>query len=151
MKKILLLPILLLLTVFSCKENPTAPLIDDLQPGSRDYIWTVDTLYAEDYFSIAAMWGSSANDIWAVAVGTSSKDCLWHYDTKILFSSTQLNEQIAATLKDYGDAIRHRDEAFDGPEGLSVRTISMRNYFASFEGDKKNSEYIEFNQALKGV
>jgi hypothetical protein len=63
----------------------------------------------------------------------------------------QLNEQIAATLKDYGDAIRRRDEAFDGTEGLSVRIVSMRNYLASFEGGKKNSEYIEFNQALKGV
>jgi len=66
-----------LLTLNTCSDNP---ITDDTQPGRRDYTWTADTLWTEDRFGIADMWGSSPNSIWMVALGASAKDCLWYYD-----------------------------------------------------------------------
>lgn len=64
--------------LYSC--DTTEPPIDDLQQGRRDYVWTADTLWTEDFFGIHDVWGSSPNSIWMVASGTSAKDCLWYYD-----------------------------------------------------------------------
>ncbi|MFI5237184.1 MAG: hypothetical protein ACHQLA_04540 [Ignavibacteriales bacterium] len=65
------------LTLSTCSDNP---ITDDTQPGRRDYIWTADTLWTEDRFSITDIWGSSPNSIWMVAFSASAKDCLWYYD-----------------------------------------------------------------------
>jgi hypothetical protein len=82
MKKLLLLSILLLLTVFSCKKNPTAPPIDELQPGSRDYVWKIDTLSVPPGFDLGtfSIWGNEPNDIWGVNYSFSSRHAIWHYN-----------------------------------------------------------------------
>jgi len=71
------IPVLFII-IFFYECNTTEP-IEDI-PGRRDYVWTTDTLKADNYFFIAEMWGASPNDIWAVAAGVSYKDCLWHYN-----------------------------------------------------------------------
>jgi hypothetical protein len=63
----------------------------------------------------------------------------------------QLNKQVAIVLKDYGDIVRDRAAAFDGKEGLTDRIDLIRAYLSSFEGGRRNTEYIEFNQALRGI
>lgn len=68
---------LLFLNAESCK-SPTGP--DNIFPGRRDYTWTADTLWANDFWGITSFWGSSPNSIWVTGVGTSAKDCLWYYD-----------------------------------------------------------------------
>ncbi len=69
---------LLFLNAQSC--NTTEPPQDNIQPGRRDYTWKADTLWADDWFGVHHVWGSSPSSIWVVAVGTTAKDCLWHYD-----------------------------------------------------------------------
>jgi hypothetical protein len=58
--------ILLLLTVefLFCSCNTTEP--EELNPGRRDYTWTVDTINTYAYYR---MWGSSPTDLWATGSG----------------------------------------------------------------------------------
>ena len=78
MKKLFLVCLgLSLLTLSTCSDNPVT---DDTQPGRRDYAWTADTLWTEEWFGISDIWGSSPNSIWMVALGTSAQDCLWYYN-----------------------------------------------------------------------
>lgn len=65
----------------TCKENPVDPN-ENLQPGKRDYVWTVDTLKVPTgtYMTISHMWGSAPNDIWATGDAEESRLGLWHYD-----------------------------------------------------------------------
>jgi len=68
---------LILLTAFSCsKDNIVTP--PELQPGRRDYTWTVDTIDApgDTYYR---MWASSPTDVWATSPGSPSKSIL-HYN-----------------------------------------------------------------------
>lgn len=62
----------------ACEHNPTAP---ELVPGRRDYIWQLDTLDMPMNY-IAAVWGASPNDVWAVGAGGTYRDRLLHYDGK---------------------------------------------------------------------
>jgi hypothetical protein len=132
--KVIILFINLLFVLSGCKEKPTAPLIDDLQPGRRDYTWTADTLYAEDYFSIAAMWGSSANNIWAVAIGTSTKDCLWHYDgNKWTVSEQRLSSALSSIIGFSQDDIWAADSygniwRYNGIRWYKFKEIKLNGY-----------------------
>jgi hypothetical protein len=71
---ILLLAAVLLIN--SCTEGPTEP---EIEPGRRDYTWTVDTLDMPMNL-IAAIWGSSPTDVWAVGGGGDNEDRLHHYN-----------------------------------------------------------------------
>lgn len=63
--------------ILSC--NTTEPT-DDIKPGRRDYTWTVDTLDTQ-MNRIQSIWGSSANDVWAVGPGgLTPNEKLWHFD-----------------------------------------------------------------------
>jgi len=73
---------LVLLFVYSCKSATTEPVIrqiDENPPGKRDYIWTIDTVKTT-FASLYRLWGSSSNDVWAIANGTNTEFVLWHYD-----------------------------------------------------------------------
>ncbi|MCK9424503.1 MAG: hypothetical protein M0Q21_00535 [Ignavibacteriaceae bacterium] len=83
MKKHLLSIVLVITLLFSlsCKKSPTE-VVDNTQPGRRDYVWKVDTLKVANstYMSISRMWGGSPNDIWATGDAEESRLGLWHYD-----------------------------------------------------------------------
>ena len=81
MKKLILSIILLLIIITISCESPTE-IIDNTQPGRRDYVWTVDTLDPGpgNATSMFEMWGSSPTDIWLVGSGYSMKHAIWHYD-----------------------------------------------------------------------
>ncbi len=70
--------IIVFTTLFSCKDNPVDPTAN-LEPGRRDYEWTVDTLKAQ-FTYLFKMWGSSPTDVWAVGPGSSFDKTIWHYD-----------------------------------------------------------------------
>jgi hypothetical protein len=72
---------LLLFINADCKKNPITP-IDDLKPGRRDYIWTIDTLKLSevDLFTPTRIWGSAPNDVWIAGSGDVSWNLLWHFD-----------------------------------------------------------------------
>jgi hypothetical protein len=75
MKKIFILSLLFILQL-SC-SSPTDPN-DNLQPGRRDYVWTVDTLAGLSSPRFR-MWGSAPSDVWATT--TSNWDVsISHYD-----------------------------------------------------------------------
>jgi hypothetical protein len=84
MKMILLFWALILtsLVLSSCKKNPVAS-DDNVQPGRRDYVWSIDSI---DYDSIPgiielnSIWGSSVNDIWGAGFTEDVRNCFWHYD-----------------------------------------------------------------------
>ncbi len=65
---------ILLSASFSC-DLLTGPR-GDVQPGRRDYVWTVDAL-PPSIFLTECIWGYSASDVWLGAYGANS---LFHYD-----------------------------------------------------------------------
>jgi hypothetical protein len=79
MKKIFLLAVFAVTLVLgTCSENPVSN--DDLKPGRRDYVWTVDTLNTP--FNIYyRMWGSSPTDVWCVSPGDWDKS-ISHFDAE---------------------------------------------------------------------
>jgi hypothetical protein len=81
LRNFLLLVLFILLTL-TCNNNPVIP--DDVKPGKRDYVWSIDSV---DYGSLPgtiqleSIWGSSATDVWgANGDAPDVRDCLWHYD-----------------------------------------------------------------------
>lgn len=50
----------------------------ELEPGPRNYSWTVDSVYSAPGGWMNTIWGSSPNDMWIGSSGGS--DRLWHYD-----------------------------------------------------------------------
>ncbi|HSH52763.1 MAG TPA: hypothetical protein VK982_13645 [Bacteroidales bacterium] len=60
----------------SCEDNPVTP--NEPPPGRRDYTWEVDTLDIL-FNNLDKLWGSSANDVWAIGSGGSVIDFVWHY------------------------------------------------------------------------
>ena len=68
--------LLLIISLLGCGllgSDPKEP-----EPGRRDYIWEVDTLFSPPGGFVYDIWGSSPNDVWAV-LGTGVNN-LWHYD-----------------------------------------------------------------------
>lgn len=50
----------------------------ELEPGSRNYSWEIDTLSSSPGGFVYNIWGSSEDDVWAV-LGTGL-NTLWHFD-----------------------------------------------------------------------
>jgi hypothetical protein len=76
-----LLFLFLLLPQYAC--NTTEP-IEDIPPGKRNYVWSIDSV---DYgnlpstIQLESIWGSSPGDVWgANGDAPDVRDCLWHYD-----------------------------------------------------------------------
>ncbi|AFH50631.1 Hypothetical protein IALB_2928 [Ignavibacterium album JCM 16511] len=78
--KIFLLFTLPILMNLSCNTiEPT----DELKPGRRDYVWTVDTLDTQ-MNRIQSIWGSSPDNVWAVGPGgLNANEKLWHFNGNV--------------------------------------------------------------------
>jgi hypothetical protein len=64
--------------IISCNNNPIEP---ELQPGRRDYVWTVDTITpGNESLYLLRIWGSSVNDVWAIGASSYSATSIWHYN-----------------------------------------------------------------------
>jgi hypothetical protein len=80
------------LLAISC--NTTEPPIDDIPPGNRDYIWSIDSV---DYgnlpgtIQLESIWGSSPSDVWGAGYTSDVRDCLWHYDGNTWTRATENN------------------------------------------------------------
>jgi len=57
------------------------PPTEPVQPGRRDYVWTVDTLTVPygDTFYPSRIWGSAADDVWLVGTGMTMR-LIWHFN-----------------------------------------------------------------------
>jgi len=77
----ILLPVLIILFLISCNENPTSA-----QKGpdttSHKFTWTVDTLTAPDAWQILIddIWGTDENNVWAVGHSDDYDYQIWHWD-----------------------------------------------------------------------
>lgn len=62
----------------SCKKNPVEPPDEEenLTPGRRDYVWTVDTLKTH-YVHLHSTWGTTPNEIYTM--GWGGGDRMWRY------------------------------------------------------------------------
>src|SRR3972149_5814885 len=74
MNQMLFLIFVLIIILNTVHCDTTEPPVDNLQPGRRDYVWTVDTLNIP-FNVLERIWGFSANDIWIGGANT-----FWHYD-----------------------------------------------------------------------
>lgn len=59
-----------------CKNDIVSP--DDTKPGSRNYAWTIDTVYAP-YNLFGRITGTSPNDLWTANTGDAEKT-FYHFD-----------------------------------------------------------------------
>ena len=72
--------LLLLSSFFILSCNPFKPTPDpEPEPGSRNYVWEIDTLHMPINY-ISAVWGASPNELWAVGAGGTDYDRLMHFD-----------------------------------------------------------------------
>ena len=82
MKKIILIFIATIVVMLNtCSDNPVNPG-DNVPPGRRDYVWTVDTIDIP-FSTIRRLWGISPNDFWAIVSGSDLSRTIWHYDGNI--------------------------------------------------------------------
>ena len=67
----------------SCKKS-TEPISINAGPDttSHNFIWTADTIYAEDTYQIYLydIWGTDENNVWAVGHSDLTRYRIWHYD-----------------------------------------------------------------------
>ena len=79
-RKIFLIIAASILIIFTaCSENGIGP--KPIEPGRRDYVWTVDTIQIFSNY-IHSIWGSSPTDVWGVGPGGALTTTIWHYDGK---------------------------------------------------------------------
>ena len=80
--------ILFVITIFfnlfvwmGCKNNPTK-VEENINAGSREYLWTIDTIkpQAYDSFVPTRIWGSSDSNIWITGFGSSTVSVMYHYN-----------------------------------------------------------------------
>ena len=62
---------------FTC-NSPTG-LGANAQPGRRDYVWTIDTIYSPNNL-FSTIYGAAPNDVWLGGHGGPPRERLWHYD-----------------------------------------------------------------------
>ncbi len=80
LKKMITLPLILLLTIVLAQScDTTEPPDDNLKPGRRDYTWEIDTLNIP-FTYLHRIWGSSPTDIWAVGPGGDLDKTIYHFD-----------------------------------------------------------------------
>ena len=78
---LLLLAVLLIVCVSSCRKNPIVP---PTPKDPRTYTWTIDTLaYPGSYqTSMQSIWGSSPNDVYVVGHNDGGYGKMYHYNGK---------------------------------------------------------------------
>ena len=60
-----------------------------------------------------------------------------------------LNVAIVKAETDYSAAVSERDNVYNGDAGINTVIPQIKDYLASFEGGKKNPDYLTFYNAVK--
>ncbi|NOX64830.1 MAG: hypothetical protein GXO85_03290 [Chlorobi bacterium] len=70
------------MVIFNSCEKGTEP--EELQPGRRDYTWTIDTINPGPTYRTYGfnLWGAAPNDLWMVGGADTRSHPIWHYDGK---------------------------------------------------------------------
>ena len=87
MKKYILSVVLIsfVLLIIGCKKAPTETSTDNLQPGKRSYIWSVDTISSPQSIQtyLTTIWGSNPKDVWIAGHNADHINNVYHFDGKI--------------------------------------------------------------------
>ena len=81
MKHKIIIGLIAVITIItnSCKDNGAGP--ETLEPGRRDYVWNVDKINpGGESLYLGRIWGSSAEDVWAVGPSSWTATSIWHYN-----------------------------------------------------------------------
>ena len=73
----LIFVLIIILNTVHC--DTTEPPVDNLQPGRRDYVWTVDTLNIP-FNVLESIWGFSPSDIWVIGKGGDLAKTIYHFN-----------------------------------------------------------------------
>lgn len=63
----------------SC-DTTEPPTVDNIAPGKRDYVWSIDSISRPGVPYLQSIWGSSPTDVWGAGFSEDVRDCLWHFD-----------------------------------------------------------------------
>lgn len=158
--------VLISLSFLSCKNKVTDPDGDEsgLTPGSRDYVWTIDTINVP-FTTFTRIWGSSPDDVWVIGPGGALDKTIYHFDGKG-WSTDKISRPISPTaifgfasdnvwIAGQGGLIWH-----NGGRGWEqVKAFKFQNYQSSgFEGLWGDSPdniyaigYVENNERYRGM
>lgn len=78
-KQTMLFILIFIFILISIQCDTTEPPDDTIQPGRRDYTWTVDTLNIP-FTDLTQIWGNSPNDLWAIGPGGDLDKTIYHFD-----------------------------------------------------------------------
>jgi len=79
MNQMLFLIFVLIIILNTVHCDTTEPPVDNLQPGRRDYVWTVDTLNIP-FNVLESIWGFSPSDIWVIGKGGDLAKTIYHFN-----------------------------------------------------------------------
>ena len=77
--KLILTSISFFIIYSSCKDNPVKPKEEYIEPGRRDYVWTVDTIDGHE-LHLSRLWGSSPNNVWIIGWEGYEGKKIWYYN-----------------------------------------------------------------------
>jgi hypothetical protein len=124
------------------KKDPSLPRGSGRSPSERSFVAVVG--YASEIVAILTSIG--------VAYNPTNNAAIKLADFKTFVTSLlDLNGEIGVALKNYGDAVKDRENIYDAADGLNARVTLIKNYLESFPGGKKGQKYTEVYQALKGL
>jgi len=75
--KLLFVLCITIITLSTYCDSPTGS--ENLQPGRRDYIWSLDSLTIP-YTVLQRIWGSAPDDVWAVGPGGDLDKTIYHFN-----------------------------------------------------------------------
>ena len=61
----------------------------------------------------------------------------------------ELNGQVTTAEGDYSTAVKNREKAYNGEDGISSLISTVKDHLASLEGGKKNPNYVAYTNAVK--
>ena len=62
---------------------------------------------------------------------------------------SELNGQVITAEKNYSTAVKNRENAYDGVDGISSLISTIKDHLASLPGGKKNPSYVAFAASVK--
>jgi hypothetical protein len=133
---LLQLLLIIILLNLSCKKSPTE-YIDNIEPGRRDYVWTIDTI--DTIYPTYKIWGSSPTDLWTISSPGDFSRTIFHFDGNKW--STDGISRFFDPHSIYGFS---RNEVYIGGLNGQILKFDGSNWNQIAELNKECTDYIGF-------